>query len=190
MTSLRSTPQAYGRGAQLFHWISAVLILTMIPLGLLMQNVESETVKLTLYRGHVVIGILILLLTLFRMMWRRTDPEPLPPAGIEGWHLRAFKLTHVFLYLGLLVLSTSGIGIILFSGIGDLLSGASNGPWPDGISTLPPRVAHGVTARIYIALLIGHIGGVLFYQFTKSDVMSRMGWRTRKTTNETTSIPH
>ena len=77
--TLKSTQRAYGRSAQLFHWVSAILILAMIPLGFFMQNVES------------------------------------------------------------------------------------------------------IAARIYIALLVGHIGGVLFHQFTKSDVMGRMGWKGWKT---------
>ena len=175
--TLKSTHLAYGRRAQLFHWVSAILILVMIPLGFLMQNVESEATKLLLYRGHAFIGVLVLLLTLLRILWRWIDNEPLAPQGIEGLHLRAFKITHVLLYLVLLVIAASGVGTILLGGMGDILSGVSTEGLPTELGDLPPRIAHGVTARIYIALLAGHMGGVLLHQFTKSDVMGRMGWK-------------
>lgn len=173
--SRKSTSEQYGLSAQRYHWISAVLIISMIPLGFLMQNAESEATKIMLYRGHVIIGAMILLITVGRIAWRRKDVNPDPPEGLHGLHLKGFNTIHVLLYLFIFALTFSGIGTIAISGMGEILSGASTSPIPTDLNELGPRRAHGVVAKIYIVLLVGHIGGVVFHQKTKSDVLSRMG---------------
>ena len=173
--SSKSTPEQYGLTAQRYHWISAVLIIAMIPLGFLMQNAETETTKLLLYRGHALIGALILIITIARIVWRRKDINPEPPKELHGLHLKAFNVIHVLVYVLIFVLTVSGVGTIALSGMGDILSGTSSSPIPTDLGELGPRRAHGITARIYIALLLGHIGGVVFHQVTKSDVLGRMG---------------
>lgn len=171
----KSTSAQYGRTAQRYHWISALLIIAMIPLGFIMQNVENESVRLILYRSHVVIGAVILLMTIARIVWRRKDINPEPPEGLDGLHLKVFNAVHVLLYALIFVLTLSGIGTIALGGMGDFLSGVPSSQLPTDVSELGPRRAHGITARIYIALLVGHIGGVVFHQVTKSDVFGRMG---------------
>ncbi len=173
--SSKSTSAQYGVIAQRYHWISAVLIIAMIPLGFLMQNAEIEATKLLLYRGHVLIGALILIITIARIVWRRSDIKPEPPMELHGWHLKVFNAIHVLLYVLIFVLTLSGIGTIALSGMGEILSGASSSPIPTDLGELGPRRAHGIMSRIYIALLVGHIGGVVFHQVTKSDVFGRMG---------------
>ena len=66
---LKSTCTHYGGMAVVLHWLSAVLILGMIPAGFLMQGVD-ESVKPVLYCGHVATGALVLVLTLARLTWK------------------------------------------------------------------------------------------------------------------------
>ena len=81
--SLKSTEFEFGWGAQIFHWLSAVAIILMFPLGFTMQAVVNESARLFLYRVHVVLGIAILILTLLRIGWRWIESQPdLPP----GYH--------------------------------------------------------------------------------------------------------
>ncbi|MEM8484856.1 MAG: cytochrome b/b6 domain-containing protein [Bacteroidota bacterium] len=174
------TPEQYGLKAQRYHWLSAVLIIAMIPLGMMMQNVEAEATKRILYRGHMIIGALILLITIARIAWGRKDVSPDPPEGLHGIHLRTFHATHVFLYVFIFVLTFSGIAMLISSGIGDILTGGSEALIPTDLSEIAPGRAHGIAAKIYIALLVGHIGGVVFHQTTKSDVLHRMGINVKK----------
>ena len=173
--SSKSTSEQYGLTAQRYHWLSAVLIISMIPLGFLMQNAESEATKMMLYRAHVIVGFLILLITIARAFWRKKDIDPDPPNELHGLHLKAFNAIHVLLYLLIFILAFSGIGTVAGSGIGEILSGSSAAQLPTDLSELGARRTHGLSARLYIVLLVGHIGGVVFHQFTKSDVFSRMG---------------
>lgn len=166
-------PASYDRGSQLFHWLSAVLILGLFPLGFLMQDATGTT-KLVLYRGHVVVGIVLFLLTLGRIVWRlrHRAPEPLPMSRI---HWMGMEGIHLLLYVVLFVLSGSGVALLALSTLPDALAGAGAG-FPD-LSELPPRQAHGLAARLYIALLLAHVGGVVVYQLREGDTLSRMGLR-------------
>ena len=173
----KSTSEQYGLTAQRYHWLSALLIISMIPLGIFMQNVESEASKIVLYRGHVLVGFLVLLTSVLRVFWRRKDINPDPPEGLHGVHLKAFNAIHVLLYVFIFVLALSGMGTVMLSEVGAVLSGSSAGQLPTDLSEIGARRAHGVAAWIYVALLGGHIGGVVFHQLTKSDVLGRMGVR-------------
>lgn len=165
-------PSTYDRGTQRFHWVSALLILSMIPLGFLMQDAEAET-KLLLYRLHCSIGLLLLVITLTRVIWRIKQPVPAPPPGMGKLHVRGLEATHVLLYLVLLALSASGIAMLALTNLPDVLSGAS-GNYPD-MSELGPRRAHGAGAFAYIALLVAHIGGVIVHQVRHGGSMQRIG---------------
>lgn len=175
--ALKSTKEEFGRLAQILHWVSAILIILMIPMGFAMQNAETETTKVFIYQVHAVIGILVLTLTIVRVIWKQVDVKPELPSGFSTLHAFGFKAVHFLLYAVLLILAMSGIGILALSEMGDILFGSSTTLIPKNLSDLPPRNAHGIMARLFIALFVAHVGGVLLHQFTKSDVMARMGWR-------------
>ena len=169
---MKSTQQRYGAMAIGLHWVSAVLILGMLPLGFLMQNAGDDG-QLFWYRLHVMVGVAVLLLTIVRLAWKLFDVKPSPTPGLSGVHLQGMKVIHVLLYLVLLVLVVSGIVLNVQSGFVEVLSGAKQGI-PD-FGEFGARRSHGMLARIYIALLVAHIGGVLLHQFRHGQVFPRMG---------------
>ena len=159
-----STPDEHTRRVQVLHGMSALLILLMIPLGFYMQRIESQPLELLAFRIHVLLGIVILALTLL------PDLSPL--------HARMVGIVHVLLYLVLLGLSISGLILLMQSGLAGILLGQSAEPIPANLNEYLPRKAHGAEARIYIALLLSHVAGVLIHQLTKGEVLARMGIRT------------
>ena len=167
-----SKPEIYDRGTQRFHWTSAALILTMIPTGFLMQDAEGAT-KLLLYRSHAAVGILLVALTLIRIIWRFRHPTPVPPPGLEPLHVRGLEVTHVLMYLLLLVLSVSGLAMLGLSALPEVLRGGST-TYPD-LTELGPRKAHGAAAYAYIALLVLHVVGVAVHQIRHGGSFQRIG---------------
>ncbi len=172
-----NSPVRYAPRAQALHWLSAALILAMIPLGFLMGGVESDGSKLALLRLHALVGGVLLLLTGLRAAWSRTDAAPASPPDLSPLHRRGMKQIHRLLYGIPIVLTLSGCALLVQSGIGAILTGLSADPLPADLDGFPARAAHGLLARLYIALLVAHIGGVFVHQLTKSDVLSRMGVR-------------
>ena len=73
---------AYSLTARVLHWITAFLILTMIPLGLVIANEWGGFAQDALYNLHRSIGVTIIPLVILRIVYRWTHP-PLPlPADI------------------------------------------------------------------------------------------------------------
>ncbi|MCB9079490.1 MAG: cytochrome b/b6 domain-containing protein [Anaerolineaceae bacterium] len=168
---MKGTKLNYGRVAQAFHWISALLIFTMLPLGLVMTRIGDGAVKTTLYRTHIIIGLIVLVLTVLRIIWVFIDQRPDILAEIPPWRQFVFKAVHILLYLLLLVLAVSGVRMLF--AVGPELSLATLSP--AAISSVVPQPnLHGIVSKIYIALLLAHIGGAIWYQVAKSDTFSRM----------------
>lgn len=165
----RSTSTNYGSVAQALHWVSALLIIALIPLGIIMTRVGDGSND-WLYRAHVGIGMLVALLTVARVIWHFREPTPTPPP-LPRWRTALFVGNHYALYVLLLLLTISGIGTLLASDLTPFPPDVVAADVEDGTA----RDAHFALALIYTGLLFMHIAGVLSYQRTKGDVLSRMG---------------
>jgi cytochrome b561 len=124
--------------------------------------------------AHIVLGLLVFALTLFRIVWWwRADKHPAPPADQPRWQRMTATIVHGLLYVLLILMATSGIATIASSGaIGAIASGAV---LPD-FSQLIPRVAHGIMSRLLLALFVLHVAAALYHQFVRRDhLLARMG---------------
>ena len=165
----------YSRGAQLLHWSNALLIFIMWPLGMIMTRSSDAATKTTLYQVHVVIGLLVLLLTLIRTVWRLTVARPAIPPRLSSVQRRTVMAVHLLQYVALLALTFSGVGLLLASGIRSITAVS-----PQLIADVSATTIHHATARLFAVLLVMHIGGVMRYQFSKGDTFGRMGVHTAK----------
>ena len=179
--SWKSNRQDYGRVTRLFHWISAILIIAILPMGYAMQNIESVLTKIFVYQMHAITGILVLLLTIARLIWIWIDGLPEQPPGFSKLHAFGFYANHILLFIVILSLSGSGIAILAESELWDILFGSSSAAIPANLTQLPHSKAHSIWVWLFITLFIMHVVGTLWHQFTKSDVMARIGWRGWKT---------
>ena len=181
MTASRTT---YSGVAQAIHWISALLIVTMIGLGLVMTRIDADTAQQALYRAHVTIGLAVLALTAIRLAWLVFHRWPAPPPSLASVQAKLFIGNHVLLYLVLIVMLSSGVGMLALSGLPSPL-----GVVPADIEDVPPRLIHDILSKVFIGLLVMHILGVLEYQLHKGDTLSRMGirWLARRSTSTDSS---
>jgi cytochrome b561 len=99
--------QRYGRAAIALHWITAILILANLTLGLSMVPLPISPRKLQWYLWHKSIGITIFLLTSVRIAWRTAHPHP-APVPMPAWQRRAAAASHALLYVLLLAIPLSG----------------------------------------------------------------------------------
>src|SRR5713101_3432732 len=98
------TPSAaYSLTARALHWITAALVLTTIPLGVVIVNEWGGPLQDPLYDLHRSIGALLILVMIVRLGYRLTHP-PLPlPDDIPPIQQLAAHATHWGLYALLLV---------------------------------------------------------------------------------------
>ena len=76
-----NTSTSYGTVAKTFHWLTALLIFTMIPLGIIAQNAPFDTNealarKALLFSTHKTLGIVTLAVALARILWAITQAKP------------------------------------------------------------------------------------------------------------------
>lgn len=172
--SLRSTSKRYGSIAIGIHWLTAFIILVMLAMGFLMQDLEGDT-RLLAYRLHALGGITVLALTVLRLLWRIPDRKPDLPDDMSGPTRFGARAAHGLLYLVLLGMAGSGVGILILSGLGEILSGASSLPVPREFD-VAPRQPHEIFAYLLIALLVLHIGAALYHHFVRRDDVLRRMW--------------
>ncbi len=171
-------PSAYSLTARVLHWITAVLVLTVIPLGIVIGNEWGGPLQDQLYDLHRSFGATILLLVVVRLGYRLTHP-PLPlPDDIPAIQRAAAHATHCGLYalliaqpmVGWIATSASPSPIVVF-----------------GLFELPPiwredRVfsdrlfmVHAWIAIAIACLAAAHIGAALHHHFVRKDrVLMRM----------------
>jgi cytochrome b561 len=162
----------YPRSRILLHWVSAALIVLMIPIGWIMARTLDDGLRLTLYQVHLLGGWAIVALMVTRVVLRVRRPVP-APAGLAPWNRALYRGVHWAVTLVPLALAASGTLAILQNDIGPMLQ--SQTPPPATLDVVQARDAHEVGAYLFVALLVVHVAGVLRYQATRGDVLRRMG---------------
>jgi cytochrome b561 len=167
--SLKSSPHKYGTMAVAIHWLSALAVIFMLVSGLAMGN-EDDLVPAIL-PFHLVFGVLVGVLTLFRILWWLVfDRQPEPVTGISPLQERLARIVHFGLYAAILVMVGSGIATVILAGGPPAIFGG--GELPD-FDDYAPFDTHELVSRLLIALALAHIGAALFHQFIRRDGLIR-----------------
>src|SRR6476620_4244249 len=80
------------------HWVSALLILGQLALGLYFADMPKGPAKHELLNWHKTIGVLILLLALTRLAVRLIDAPPPYPEDFPKWERFVAVWSHRLLY--------------------------------------------------------------------------------------------
>ena len=105
---MNEPPVVWPLSLRLLHWVSAVLVLVGLGLGVAMvQLVHDPATRFELTQTHKSIGITILAVTVLRLC-RRSFARALKPEPAARALLVAAKATHGALYVLLLLMPLSG----------------------------------------------------------------------------------
>jgi cytochrome b561 len=129
---LRNTSQSYGAVPKCLHWLTVALVIIAWLLGTFGDALPRGAARSTGMFIHNSAGLGVLILLVFRLVWRLLDRPPLPETTPFGsWLEFLGKLTHVALYV--LLAATPIVGIILQFARGDALPlfglGEIASPW-------------------------------------------------------------
>jgi cytochrome b561 len=104
-----SHPQATWPGAvRLLHWVSAVMIITMLAVGTIMVRIDDAGIRFDLYQSHKAFGIVVLSVTLLRLLTRLALAPRGPAVPGPRWQSFAASVVHVVLYLLIVAVALSG----------------------------------------------------------------------------------
>ena len=173
---LKGNSNRYGGLAAALHWVSALAILAMLALGFMAAGSSDPARTAALLRIHVPLGVLVLALTVTRIVWWLFDRRPGEPDGQPYWQGLVAHATHTLLYGVLILIGTSGIGLMALSGAGSVLLLGASGLLPNFADFAPMRV-HALGAFALLALLALHVGAAFYHQIYRRDrVLARMGF--------------
>lgn len=173
--SIKSSNNQYGSGAIIFHWLTAFLIISMIPLGIYMHEMPVGGLKETLYKAHIVIGIIIFITTILRIVWKLMDNKVTELRTTPRYQQIMAKALHYIFYALMLGAAGSGLGYIILSGVGEQLFVADKVMWPNAKDFIPAEVHEKLTIAL-IPLLALHILAALYHQYIVKDGIFRRIW--------------
>ncbi len=113
---LKNSDRQFGWVMIIMHWFLVLPILGLFGLGLYMMDLSYYDPLYTLApQIHEAIGMLILLLMVFRLLWKLSNLTPKPPATNSRLVNIASHIAHNFLYLIIFSVLISGL-LISFAG--------------------------------------------------------------------------
>jgi cytochrome b561 len=156
---------------RLLHWLMALLILSMLFIGVGMVSTVMPK-YLTLVRIHKPLGITILLLALIRLGVRLRYGAPALPADLPEPLKLAAVLSHYLLYALMIGMPLIGWGMLSAAAYPVVLFGGLQLP-----AILPQSAAlhallwsaHFYLAFVFFALILLHIAGALFHALIRRD---------------------
>lgn len=175
MSSTASALPRYTTPAIVLHWLLALLIIGNLALGLYMTGLPFSPTRLQFYNWHKWAGVMILVLSALRLLWRLTHRPP-APAAMPAWQARTAHGVHLALYALFFALPLSGWAYSSAAGFPVVLFGVW--PLPDFVpvdrelsETLKP--VHEWLGLGMGALLLAHVAGALKHQFVDRDGLLR-----------------
>lgn len=169
---MSATTQTYTSQAKTLHWLIALAVIAAIVLGFVMTSLPPGPEVGAYYVVHESLGVLVLVLTGARLLWRLYSPPPSPSASGPLWQGRAALFVHRLLYvllfaqplLGWAATSAYGVPIEVF-GLFELPALLShNEPLAMTLYGL-----HGAGGLTLCAILLLHVSAALYHHFVRKD---------------------
>lgn len=124
-----ANPSRYSPPAQIFHWVTALLVAGAWTLGVVGDELPRGSIRHLGEFIHVILGELVVLLLVLRLVWRIKTPAP--PLESSGAYARlATRLGHLALYGLLLAVPVVGVVTLFHGGEALTLLGVADIPSP------------------------------------------------------------
>ena len=159
------------------HWITALCIFALVPVGVYMANMKEGPEQDRLFFWHESFGVLVLALTIVRLGWKAAGGMPKPAAVLTSFERVASQSAHGILYVLLLLTPIVGwLGVSAFGGDVDVF----------GLFTLPAILAkdealsdeifnvHLACAILIVLVVVAHVMGAIVHGMRGDGVNQRM----------------
>lgn len=171
-----TTPKRYHPAHVAIHWLMALLVIMMLGVGkVVMPGIDpTDPQKPMMLQSHAYIGIAIAVLLVIRLILRFTVKRPAPADAGNAFLNVVGKAVHFLLYLFLIGMVLSGLGLFQMANLPAVFSGAA--PYPSNFFDYLPRGGHGLFSWLVLGLVALHFGAAMFHQFIKKDNLLGRMW--------------
>ncbi|QUJ77391.1 cytochrome b/b6 domain-containing protein [Sulfitobacter albidus] len=110
---LSNTATTYGSVTRAFHWLTALLVITLIPVAVVANRLPYETseqlaTKAWLFSLHKTLGVAVFAVALLRILWAISQPKPSPLHHEKRMQTFLAETAHWLLYGSLVLAPLSG----------------------------------------------------------------------------------
>jgi cytochrome b561 len=170
----------YTRVAMILHWVIALGVLGQIAFGWWMIEIPKSPpgVRAYWFNIHKSIGITLGLLIIVRVIWALTHRAPPLPDHIPAWQKLASKVSHVALYVCMIVMPLSGYLGSSFTKYPIKYWGHTlpNWGWDAPAYKDICSDVHQITVIVFMTLIAIHIAAAIKHMIARDGVIQRM-WR-------------
>jgi len=161
------------------HWIHAAMI-TFVLVGatVTLPDLPEVAEKLAPFKGHMIFGFIVTLVTFLRIYMVRKQPELEP---LDMGTLRELIVTwnHRLIYVMLVVVGLSGMATAKSANIGQILifgQDPSVYTGPGGITATLASI-HSASTTLLMLLIAMHVAGTLLYMIkSRENILKRVGF--------------
>jgi len=178
--NMRNTQQGYGLIAKLLHWLIAVSIIALIPIGWYMTGLSDEDVWYwRLLDFHELLGLVLLVVVPLKYVWMVYSPSPPYSSELTAWERRAARAVHVFFLIAMAIIPLSGFLFVATNGepielYGGIITIPDIGEFSKGVRDMLGDV-HYYLSYGCAALIVLHLLAALKHQFVDGgDSLRRM----------------
>lgn len=178
--NLGNTDDRYGLIHKILHWVIAVIILFLIPVGLNMGSMPNDPFKFQIYAMHKSFGLVVFFLGVLRLVWRFFSPVPDEIETQKPWETALASAAHFWLYVCIIGMPLTGW----------LMSSAGEFPVPFFGYQMPYLIgkdehlsklfyqAHSILGYTLLFVICLHIAGTLKHHIIdKDETLQRMTWQ-------------
>ncbi len=107
--AFRNDTDQYGLGSKLLHWLIAILMISLLALGVWMVDLSyydpwyHDALSL-----HKSLGISLGMVVLLKLAWRLVSPNPIPQSSLSTFEVLASRWVHHLLLFAMMVLPATG----------------------------------------------------------------------------------
>lgn len=162
----KNTKYDYGIISRVMHWMSVILLVTLIIVSGQFEDLAESDEKRELIQLHSSFGIVFFLLVMLRFYWRQVNLNPVLSYDIAGWQKYTAIYLHRLIYIILIFQCVLGFVMLFFSGevvsFFDFEIGMGLKPI-EGLSEFA-KWLHSLVSILIYPLFAMHIGGAIYHQ--------------------------
>jgi cytochrome b561 len=171
----QNSPKRYHPLQVTLHWLVVVLVFAMFVIGKSMSRLPNDAEKLTPLALHMSVGIITLLVIVFRFVMRMRLPKPAHASTGNTLLDWVGKIVHYALYALVFLMAVSGLSLSMQAELAPIVFGGSGASLPADFYDFAARVLHGFIAPTLFLLILLHVGAAFYHQLAlKDNLLSRM----------------
>jgi len=159
------------------HWIIALAVIGSLILGMYVEDLPRGTEKFELIGLHKSVGVLVLFVALYRLIWRIRNRMPERLSPVAAWQEKVTTLVHLILLAGTLLMPLSGILMSMGGGHPVALFGVEliAGGDENELLEVMGESMHGLGGNVMIAAIALHVvASVKHHLLTRDGTLQRM----------------